>query len=102
LDDASGEEKLRRLKEMEEKGEIRMLKGMRRAMEYITDHPDIQLNLSLVVPVCARDSDGDEGLPIFFSVRDGCVKRRYLMPRKCKRTFPARYMWFVLRKRERV
>lgn len=68
------EEGLRRLSEMETKGEIRLLKGSRRAMKYIAAHPNAQLDYSIILPLRAQDSNGGWVVPIF--CHDG--PRRFL------------------------
>mgnify|MGYP001584498394 CR=1 FL=1 len=99
-DDVTGEVKIGRLKEMVEKGEIRFC-GIRRAMEYVATHLDVQLNHPLVVPVSAQDSVGFLCLPAF-RYRWGGYGRRRLALCRVSDGFGRRCGWLVLRKRPKV
>ncbi|MFH1946936.1 MAG: hypothetical protein ABIJ23_02140 [Candidatus Magasanikbacteria bacterium] len=96
-DNATGEEKLRRLAEMVKKGEIRFC-GVRRAMEYVANHLDAQLARPLVVPVSAQDSDGGLCLPIFSHYWNGHRQRKLNLCSVSNRFYPD-CAWLVLRKR---
>ena len=94
-DDATGVEKLRRLAEMEEKGEIRSC-GVRRAMEYVAIHMDVQLDHPLVIPVSAQSSDGNLCLPAFnYNWNDN--RQRKLNLYNVSNDFNQRCGWLVLR-----
>lgn len=96
-DDASGTEKLRRLAEMVKKGEIRIC-GVRRAMEYVATHLDVQLDHPLVVPVSAQGAGGDLCLPTFDCSWDDGRLRRLSLYFVSSRFYPI-CAWLVLCKR---
>lgn len=66
----TGEEGLRQLEDLaaNSNGQIRLLQGSRRAMEYVVKNPDIQLYTSLIIPLRAQCSDNCWYLPIFSGV----------------------------------
>lgn len=59
-------EGLHRLKKLAETGKFRLLAGSRRVMEWLASHPDVQLDYPVVLPLCARNSDGRWVVPVFF------------------------------------
>lgn len=99
-DDADGIEKLRRLAELEKRGEIRMFRGVRRAMEFVASHLNLQLNHPLVVPVSAQDSDGVLCLPVFDFDWVDDVRERGLHLFLVRLGFSSFCGWLVLRKRK--
>lgn len=107
-----GKERLHRLNEMVKKGEIRPC-GIRRAMEYVAAHSDIQLNHELVVMVTGPvlmygfhgiHEAGDLGhyLPVFCSnpIAHYQPEERMLEVRSTHGDFSLSCGWLVLRKRQ--
>ena len=86
---------LKQLKKLEAKGEIKLLTGSRRAMEYIAAHPEAQLDHPIILPLRARDSGGDCCLPVF-SRRWGGGRRSLFLCRTGS-TFGSLCSWLVLR-----
>lgn len=101
-DDANGDEKVRRLVELEKTGTIRMLGGVRRAMEFVAAHPDLQKHHHLVVPVSARDSVGNVCLPVFCWSMDYGLEGREFCLCIAGNGFSSSYGWLVLRKRHKA
>lgn len=101
-DDATYEEKLRRLKEMAEQGEIRLC-GTRRGMEDTVLHPDIQLNHPRVVPISAQNSRGIFCLHVFGGGDWGSGKKeRRIYVNGVSHSCHRRYGWLVLRLKKRT
>lgn len=99
-DNADGSEKICRLAELEREGEIRMLIGVRRAMEFVASHLDTQLDHPLVAPLSARGSDGSLCLPAFSCNWPDGFGERELVLRNVKGWFSSRCGWLVLRKKK--
>ncbi|MBI5221897.1 MAG: hypothetical protein HY980_00130 [Candidatus Magasanikbacteria bacterium] len=98
-DDAIGEAKLHLLTKMVQRGEI-CLCGIRRAMEYVATHSDIQVDHPLIVPAPAQSSGGGLCLPAFGCDWGGAGRRELgLCLVSC--VFGRRCGWLVLRKRTR-
>ena len=83
------------LKKLAAKGEIRLLTGSRRAMEYIAAHPEAQLNHPIILPLRAQDSCGRWCLPVFCGDWDGSRRALHLLSTGL--TFDSDYSWLVLR-----
>lgn len=93
------EEGVKRLEKLAAKGEIRLLTGSRRAMEYIAQHQAAQLDHPIILPLRAQDSSGVWCLPVFRRRWDG--RQRYLGLYSTVFTFRSRDGWLVLRKRQK-
>lgn len=73
------EEGLRRLTAMAEKGEIRLLTGSRRAMEWVATHLEVQLDHPVILPLQAQGYDGRRVVPIFHRRWGGDYGRRLVL-----------------------
>ena len=91
-EEMDGEEALQRLMGMG----FRLLGGSRRAMEFIVEHPDIQMDRSIVATVRWQDPGGGWCAPVF----DGRVGGRRVLLRRLDRVFGPSDGWLVLRKRQ--
>ncbi|MFA6486326.1 MAG: hypothetical protein WCT40_03090 [Candidatus Magasanikbacteria bacterium] len=89
------------LKDLAMKGEIRLLVGSRRAMEWIADHPDAQLDHPVIIPLAAQNSDGSLVVPIFARHWDDGQQRDLHLCYLDHDASPV-YAWLVLRKRPSV
>lgn len=94
------EEGIRRLKEMEAKGEIRLI-GPRRAMKWIAAHLDAQLEQPIILPLPAQNSVGGLVAPIFYRYWLDDF-RRYLRLYNLGNDAAPYCGWLVLRKRPSV
>ncbi|MBI5071898.1 hypothetical protein HZB93_03350 [Candidatus Falkowbacteria bacterium] len=70
--------------------------GVRRAMEFIAVHPDLQLDHPLVVTARWQSSDDHRYVPIFHRARE---VGRYLYLDRLPRDFDPNFGWLLLRKR---
>lgn len=95
------EEGLRRLAEMAEKGEIRLLAGSRLAMKWIASHLDVQLDHPVILPLRAQDSDGRMVVPFFGRCWDRGDRRCLYLCGLAGGAGPGG-RWLVLRKRPSV
>ncbi len=94
---------LRQLEELAAKGDIRLLTGSRRAMEYMAQHLDAQLFRPVILPLRAQNqkpSDDYSQVPIFG--RNWGNRRLYglLLHYACE-TFNPRYSWLVLKRKQK-
>jgi len=97
----TGEEGVRRLKEMEARGEIRLPTGSRRAMGYIADNPDRQLNHAIILPFLAQNSDGVICLAVFDWGWDDDVRSRDLNLCEASSECDPDCGWLVLRRKQK-
>ena len=93
------EDGVKQLEKLATKGEIRLLTGSRRAMEYIAAHPDAQLDHPIILPLRAQDSSDFWCLPVFYGYWIG--RQRGLNLCSTGITFDSGYGWLVLRKRQK-
>ena len=93
------EDGVKQLEKLATKGEIRLLTGSRRAMEYIAAHPDAQLDHPIILPLRAQRSSGYWCLPVFGRLWGG--RRRSLGLYSTDDAFDSSYSWLVLRKRQK-
>ena len=93
------EDGVKQLEKLATKGEIRLLTGSRRAMEYIAAHPDAQLDHPIILPLRAQDSSDYWCLPVFSRIWRG--GQRSLDLCYTVSTFYSSYGWLVLRKRQK-
>ena len=90
---------VKHLEKLADKGEIRMLVGSRRAMEYIARHQKAQLDHPIILPLRARDSSDDWCLPVFR--RNWCSWRRELDLDGTGNRFPPHYGWLVIKRKQK-
>ena len=69
------EDGVKQLEKLATKGEIRLLTGSRRAMEYIAAHPDAQLDHPIILPLRAQYSSDYWCLPVFSRYWNGRQRR---------------------------
>ena len=93
------EDGVKQLEKLATKGEIRLLTGSRRAMEYIAAHPDAQLDHPIILPLRAQNSSDYWCLPVFDGDWSGRLRRLVLYG--TGGTFDSDYSWLVLRKRQK-
>ena len=93
---------LRHLEELAAKDEIRLLTGSRRAMEYMTQHRDAQLDHGVILPLYSRyqTSSGDWDLPIF-GCNWGGERLHGLLMHPADETFKSSWSWLVLKRKQK-
>ncbi len=86
------------LKKLAKKGDVRLLAGLRRAMEWIAAHPNAQLDHPIILPLARMDSDGYLVVPIFNRIWGYTHRRDLSLSRLDDVAYP-HFAWLVLRKR---
>jgi len=90
---------LEQLQEMVVKGEIRLLTGSRRALKWIAEHPNAQLDHSIILPIPERVAFNQMVIPVFEA---GYPHRRIINFRLVDTAAFQNFRWLVLRKKAEV